>query len=434
MKKKILLLPLISLMLMSCVVQPSSSEENSSSLTSSTELSSSGELSSSNGEPSSSGFTSSSSEEIQDKTNINEIREIALSFTDKVNAQKVYTSDLKATFTAQLLTIHDAWTTQAGYTNRYKLLVANETGSIFVVLSNAGYDYVSKYIADQSVYTFSGLIGIYNGEPEVVMSEGSKPIYLEGTTLTYNLESLSTPVGSIIDAYQTIKNLPVNTKGTGASAQIVKMKLRYLEKLENAVALFSDGDHVIQAHGDSKMNNGLSMDETYDVFAILIIFHFKPELKFITKKVSALKLDFVYEYFTEEMSGTNLYKITYDEGHPTYASNYVYAESLIKVYHFEGYANLYTKDHAYNVVFDDQAHDEYTTKEQARNAKAMFANNKSCLTMFKQSDFDNCPFFEYAVGKKEDKVKIEFYFVAYLLNTDHYWQIQVFEDTIMEVE
>lgn len=419
MKKKILLLPLISLMLMSCVTTPSSSSESNSSESSSNE-------SSSSEESSSSGNTSSSGE--ADKTNIAEIRDIGLSFANQVNDRKVYTSQIKATFTAQLLTIHDTYTTENGYTNRYKALVANETGYIFVTLSNAGYKYVSDYVADQQVYIFTGLIGIYCGEPEVVMESAATPT-LSGVTLNYNLDNLATTVDSVSDAYDTIKTLQVNTKGTGASSRIVKMTLRYLEKVENAVALFTDGEHVIQAHGDSKMNNGFSEDVTYDITAILIIYHFKPELKFIAKKISSQEVDFSYDIATG-ITSTSLYNLSYDEDHPAYASNYTYAESFIKVYHFEGYANFYTKDNADNIVFDDVAKDAYSTQENAKNAKAMFANNNNCLALKYSADYANCPFWEYAYP---EKAKVEFYFVAYLLNTNDYWQIQIFEDTIAPV-
>ena len=430
MKKKLLILPLILMALVSCTVEPSSSH---SSEESSSSTSSSSSESSTSSESSSSGSSTSSSETRDPITDISEMRDLGLSYANLVNERGVYTSDVKAKFTAQILINHDAWTSESGYTSRYKVLVANETGRIFVALRKADYDKFKNYFSEQQVYSFEGNIGIYDNEPEIVVGLNDEVKYLAGVTLDYNLDDLTEALPDISTAYTRIKNLKVNTKGTGASSQIVELNLRYIDKLENSIALFSDGQNMIQAYGHDKINNALFLNNTYKVRGILEIFHFKAEILLIDTKSSNDEVTVNYEDIATDITAADVYKLSYDEDHPKYSSNYDYAESFTKLYHFEGYVGDYTKDNAYNIVFEDTARDSHGTYQNARDAKALFANNKSCETMFKQSDYENCPFYDYWELKKENKVKVEFYFVAYLLNTNHYWQVNALEDTINPV-
>lgn len=430
MKKKLLILPLVLMALVSCTVEPTSS--NSSNGSSSSTSSSSSESSSSSSESSSS--SSSSSSETRDPiTNIAEMRDLGLSYASLVNDRGVYTSDVKAKFTAQILINHDAWTTEGGYTSRYKVLVANETGRIFVALRKTDYDKFVDYFEKQQVYSFEGYIGIYDNEPEIVVGANDEVKYLSGVTLDYNLDLFTETVSDIATAYTRIKNLKVNTKGTGASSQIVQLTLRYVAKLENSNALFTDGQNMLHVHGHDKINGALSENSTYLVRGILAIFHFKAEILLIDTKFTSDIVTVNYEDIATDISAADVYKLKYNEDHPEYSYNYDYAESFTKLYRFEGYVGDYEKDNALNIVFEDTAKNPYATYQGARDAKALFANNKSCETLYTESDFLNCPFIEFWEDKKEDKVKVEFYFVAYLLNTQGYWQVNALEDTIKPV-
>jgi hypothetical protein len=430
MNKKILLLPLVALLLSACTMNNSSSNETSTSIDTSESSITLSETSTSETESS-----TSSAPELVTLSNITAIKELALTYKDLVNEQKVYTStNVKATFTAQLLAVHDCITSSAGYTAQYKALVANETGSIFVALGKTAYDYVEGYLQKQDVYTFTGFVGIYSGEPEVVMDINTKPIWQEGVTLDYSLNSLTDSVKSINEAYSVIdgffadNSYSINNKGIAGSADLINIDLKYLSKIENEVALFTDGVNVLQAHGHSYINNDMTEGNVYNVIAAVIMFNFKPELKFISAEAIDKTIDLSFEN-ASEITNNEVYSLSYDIEHPNYTSNKNYASSFIQIYHYEGYVNSYLKGDRDNVVFDMTRKSAYTSITSATTAKALFANNSNCEELYSDSDFNNCPFVSF-LG---EDIEVEFYFTLYLLNTSHYWQIQVLEDTISQV-
>lgn len=358
------------------------------------------------------------------------MRTIALSLAGSVNDKNVATSSVRAKFTAQMLTVQDYITTQSGYTSRYKALVANETGYIIVCLSQTGYDYVKGYADKQQCYSFEGNIGLYCGEPEIVMDATAKPTYLSDVTLSYTLNK--TAVSSIMDAFNFIKTIPVNSKGIGFSSTPITMELKYLMKLENSIALFTDGTNVIQMHGHDKINNQLSVNGTYEVTALRGIFNYKSELEFIAVKSITKTIDLDFASAATTITAAQLYAFDYDLDH-NYSSNYTYAEQFTKLYKYVGYANYYIKDSTYTIVLDDTAKDSYSTITTAASGKALFLNNDNAVNLYTDSDFRNCPFVEEAAKSKENKTLITFYFTPYLKNTSHYWQIQAFEDTLRQV-
>lgn len=438
MKKKLVVLPLLLLLLAGCTPNDiheseSESHETPSSGESTKEDSSStgghSSSESSSEETPSSGDSSSSEQPIQYKTNIGEMRSIAAGLSSSVNEKNVATSNIKARFTAQILTVQDYITTQNGYTNRYKAFVANDTGYIVVCLSLSGYDYVKGYADKQQCYTFEGNIGLYCGEPEIVMDSSAKPTYLSGTTLTYTLEK--TAVSTISDAFNFIKTIPVNSKGIGFSSTPVTMELKYISKLENAVALFSDGTNVIQIHGHDKINNQLSLGGVYEVTGLRGIFNYKSELEFIGFKAITKTIEVDYSSVTN-LTAAQLYAYDYDLDH-AYSSNYEYAEQFTKIYRYVGYANYYIKGSNYSIVFDDSAKDYYNTITNAITGKSVFLNNDNSVNLYTEADIRNCPFMLDAAKVKAEKVLISFYFTPYLRNTTGYWQIQVFEDTVQYV-
>ena len=443
MKKKLVVLPLLLLLLAACTPNDIHSSESESHETPSSgestkeDSSSTGENSSSenpssessSGENPSSGDSSSSEQPIQYKTNIAEMRSIATGLSSSVNDKNVATSTIRARFTAQILTVQDYITTQNGYTNRYKAFVANDTGYIVVCLSLTGYEYVKGYADKQQCYTFEGNIGLYCGEPEIVMDSNAKPTYLDGVTLTYTLEK--TAVNTISDAFNFIKTIPVNSKGIGFSSTPVTMELKYIAKLENSIALFSDGINVIQVHGHDKINNQLSVGGVYEVTGLRGIFNYKSELEFIGFKSIAKTIEVDYSSVTN-LTAAQLYTYDYDLDH-AYASNYTYAEQFTKIYRYVGYANYYIKGSNYSIVFDDSAKDYYSTITNATSGKSIFLNNDNSVNLYTESDFKNCPFLVDATTPKSEKVLISFYFTPYLRNTTGYWQVQVFEDSIQYV-
>lgn len=371
------------------------------------------------------------SEDTLTYSNLSEISNLALTFKSLRNEKGVYKSSYYAAFTAQLLTLQDYITTQSGYNNRYKAFVANETGHLTVNLNSAQYNAIKDYKDKQQVYDFKGYIGLYNDEPEVDMEGLGNPVYKAGVTLSYDYKAFAEDGVSINNLLTRVKATPFNSKGINWSAKIYKYHLKYLDKVENSIALFSDGVNVIQLHSHDKINNALSIGNSYYIYAREGLFNFKPELEYVGLE-SADDVIVDYAAMKNDLTATNLYAYKYElDKSSALNSNLTYADQLVKLFYFEGYANYYNNgDSAYIVAEDTIKESSYYDYIAALNAKAMFINNSHSVSLDDASDWANCPFDDYTDTVEGVKTKIGFYFVGYVYNTMKYWQVQVLTDTI----
>jgi len=371
------------------------------------------------------------SEDTLTYSNLSEISNLALTFKSLRNEKGVYKSSYYAAFTAQLLTLQDYKATQSGYNNRYKAFVANETGHLTVNLNSTQYEALKDYKDKQQVYDFKGYIGLYNDEPEVDMEGLGNPVYKAGVTLSYDYKVFAEEGVSVNDLLTRVKATPFNSKGINWSAKIYKHHLKYLDKVENSIALFSDGANVIQMHSHDKINNALIIGNSYYIYAREGLFNFKPELEYVGLE-SADDVIVDYAAMKNDLTATNLYAYKYELDKPSALnSNLAYADQLVKLFYFEGYANYYTKGGKDYVVLEDTVKEgPYSSYTTALGAKAMFVNNDHSVGLKDASDWAYCPFNDYTDAVEGVKTKIGFYFVGYEYNTMKYWQVQVLTDTI----
>lgn len=357
---------------------------------------------------------------------LNEIRQIAESFENMTNEANVYASTVKAKFRAQLLAHQDYIAGGSDYTYRNKALVANESGVMLVSMNGNDYSLIKDYASSQQVYDFEGTISYYNGQAEVTLTK--RPTYLDGITLDYTL--IRTQVSSIKDVFDQLKVTPLNNKAIGYIAEPMNMSLRYLMKLENNLALFSDGINVIQVYGHDKINNSFTIGGVYDLSFMPGLYINKPTFNYLAHQASDDELPTLE--VSKAMGATELYSYSYIK-EPRFASDFAknlsYAETLINAYVFEGFVNYYVKDGQANISFDDQAKAPYATYQNAVSAKSLFINNESGLKLYSAQDFLNCDFWPEASNAAAEKNLVEFIFVPYLFNTNGYFQIQVFENT-----
>ena len=375
------------------------------------------------------------SEEGEVYANLSEISELAKTFKSLRNDKGVYKSSHYAEFRAQLLTLQDYITTQNGYNNQYKAFVANATGHITINLNLEQYNAIKNYKDKQQVYDFKGYIGLYNDEPEVDMDGLGKPVYQAGVILSYNYKSFALPGGTINDLLTRVKATPFNTKGINWSENIYKYHLKYLAKVENAVALFSDGTNVIQLHSHDKINNSFTVGNSYYIYAREGLFNFKPELEYVGLE-SASDVITDYSLMKNDLKASTLYTYKYElDKSSALNSNMSYADQLVKLFYFEGYANYYTEDGMDYVVLEDtEKASSYRSYTAALSAKAMFVNNDHSVKLWKVSHWLNSPFLDYVDSEENTpKTKIGLYFVGYVYNTMKYWLVQVIDGTIVEL-
>lgn len=357
--------------------------------------------------------------------NISEIRNIAMTLPNGSSEINVYTSTIKASFRAQLLAYQD-YINSGSYTYPNKALVANETGYILVAINQDHYKNISRYASLQQVYDYEGTITYYNGEPELTLTKA--PTYVSDVTLNYDLAVEDRT--SIRNVFNEMKTIKQNKSATGYIARPMQLTLRYLMKLEASIGLFTDGVNVIQVHGWSNLTNKFSVNTVYDVTFMPGFYRAKPSFTYIASSVSN-EME-VVELEKPQMTAAELYSYSYVKEPKTQSDwnkNLVYAEKLLSLYTFQGYVNYYVKNNAKYIVFDDIAKANYSTETSATSAKALFANNDSSRVLSKDSDLLNCVFWEEASTPKLEKNLVEFVFVPYVMNTNDYFQIHVFEET-----
>lgn len=432
MNKKFLIVPLLMALITGCGVSTSSevttstpiSAEDSSESNPTSEAPSSSEEVNTGKDVTSEEPITSEPENIYH--NISEIRNIAMTLPNGSSEINVYTSTIKASFRAQLLAYQD-YINSGFYTYPNKALVANETGYILVAINQDHYKNISRYASLQQVYDYEGTITYYNGEPELTLTKA--PTYVSDVTLNYDLAVEDRT--SIMNVFNEMKTIKQNKSATGYIARPMQLTLRYLMKLEASIGLFTDGVNVIQVHGWSNLTNKFSVNTVYDVTFMPGFYRAKPSFTYITSSVSNSEME-VVELEKPQMTAAELYSYSYVKEPKTQSDwnkNLVYAEKLLSLYTFQGYVNYYVKNNAAYIVFDDIAKANHSTETSATSAKALFANNDSSRVLSKDSDFLNCVFWEEASTPKLKKNLVEFVFVPYVMNTNDYFQIHVFEET-----
>lgn len=453
--KKVILLILTNVVLLSCGVtsegsSDSSTNETTSSTPSSASSSSGSELTSEvtseppsssasesssefSSESSSESSSSSSEEENAPLTDLTLIETRGRTFQHLVNAVGVYTSNEMAAFTAQLLTAQDYITTQAGYGDRYFAYVANSTGYITLKMPSAYYNKLNKYHEDQDVYEFVGKIGLYNDE--VVVELTAEPTHLPGVTLAYDLTSFATVRGDLTNFITNVKSLKRNSKGIAYNPVPTTYTLKYVGKVENAIALFTDGTSYVKMHSHQKINNYFTLNYVYNLTVREGSFYYYAQFEYLDSSPSNA---LITEDFTSAatITAASLYNYTYDDskGKENATGNMNYMNISASRFYFEGYVNIYFDSPKYSLVFDDTSKADYGTYINARDAKALFINNDHSVNKYLEELESYSPLYQYTFpGPNGVKPKISFYFTPYRMNSNHYWQIQVFTATITEL-
>ncbi len=349
--------------------------------------------------------SSASSEEEEDEvlTDISAIKAIAATFDESsVNNRGVYTSTIQAEITAQLLTLQDYGTTKAGYNGRYKAFVANETGFITVNLSDAGYTNMRNYKQEQQVYTFSGVIGLYNDEVEIDMGISAEPTFHSGVTLDYDYKAFVTDATTISELRTTVlaNDFKFNVKGTGWKQAIYRIDLQYVKDIVNETLLFSDGENVIEVHGHDKIKNGLTQGKTYTVYGRVGLYNFRPELEHIAITPSGENIALSYEN-VPKITATNIFTYSFaNDDDYLLAKNKNYAGIVNNVYYFEGYLNWYEKAGKYYLLLEDTFSESTRTSETtAFAAKSLSIKNEDSRNLY-ENQLDFSPFGEFTDGGK----------------------------------
>lgn len=335
-----------------------------------------------------------------------------------VNDKNVAESDIQVEIVAKVLARFDAITTQSGYGDRYKILVANEDGYIYLKVNGDIYSRLENKIG--SFFNIKGNLSLYCGEVEITVSEMLTEVSHESN----NYENLYVEK-SLEQIYRNLDLVSLNTKGCGYSS-LVKFTGKYLTTMDDVVLLFTDGSKIIQVHGPKKFKNSLSVGQVYDIYGAMNMYNYRPGIEYVFSKINNQVSISNYDKNSLDTINNSIYSIKYevDENkiYPSYSSMF----EELKVY--RGYANFYQKGSNYYIVLTDQYKNEsYYAYTNARDDKAIFIKNESCVGL---TDFAFCPFGEYIL----ENIYIELVVAPYLWNNLRYWQVFVIEDSITVID
>ena len=351
---------------------------------------------------------------------------IAVSTSD-VNKQ----GEDKVSFKGRLFFAEDCGTTSSknGYlsTNQYKCFFFDNEDWIYVGVSSTMYAQLSKYeFKDNEYVEIKGTTNKYLGQNEIIAD--SYTWLGNNSGLSYSFASLASaksfPENTIDEILTKAKASRLNIKGTNYTDNIVHFKAKYVQKVENAVALFASGSSYIYVHGTSKLNNGFTLGNSYDIYGAINMFIYRPQIEFLYSNVLSEPVT-VSGSASESLSGTNLYKVSYTKDTTNHSANY---ENVFgKMYSFEGYVQYYIKGGYYYTCLSD-TNKNYSTYTAAITGKALFINNTSEEKISSESDLTHSLLGSYY----NQKVTINY--TPYLLNTNYYWQVQIFTESISIVE
>ncbi len=357
------------------------------------------------------------------------VKEQCLSIEESVNEAGYAVSNKTVTIEAKILTASASNCTKQGYaiTNPYKALVADKTGYIYAALSQSDYlklkDYVGK---DTTVYRLKGRLGLFYEQPELVVDE------IEWLNKTWNdLPSLSDL--SLLDfanIKEEIGKLPISIKGFSYGRPI-RLRATYFDELVEETLLFGDGDDFIQVHGSNKISNQFKKGETYEIAVTLQTYLYKPSLEFIAMISRIDDVHHIFPLSPQNRGAAEQYTIKADYKSETARHNETYENDFYSVYSFTGYVSNYQKNGSYYFVLTDSLPaSDFTSLESARNAKALFVNNKSEKAISKESDLLHSSLYPYYSEGKKVKVT----YSSYMYNMQSYWMVFCHFSTLTEVE
>lgn len=397
---------------------PTTSEEYSSSTAEEVPTSS---VDSSSGEISS----PSSSEKTNDKEDISSIVEYCQTLKGSENEQGCVIGTKMVTFEGHLTTYNDMITSSSGYLPKYAYSFVDSTGYIFAHYNDNKYSPYAN--GSDSLYRVKGYASLYLGQPCVKVSSIE---WKEGkdTEITKDIiSSFATSYTNISDLYDYTTSLSINKKGT-RMGNLVKVRAKYIAKINNSVIEVYDGNNVLRIHGNSKINNGLTINNVYDFVGFADMYMYAPSLEYVQST-------FVEQGETEVFNSTlvtaaNFGKIQKTNDSTAHVKNYEAA--FKKVFRIEGYVNYYWKDGRANMILTDS----YQSSSFDTINNVYGSSNKSVI--FSNDSEQKLTSANYSALKDyvNTNTKVSLCFVADFqtaFNNTYYWSVSLLSSSLAEV-
>ena len=346
------------------------------------------------------------------------IKECARGLKSSVNDLGVAESNVKVSLDLKILSVFDMITTKNGMGNRYKLLMSDGNGFIYVKTNADVYQKAKSRIGQ--TLNIQGTVSLYC-DLEEITHDG---------TFTLGSKSIPDPEFkkvSLEEAYAYTDEITLNGKGCNGGT-LVQVECKYLGKMDDTNGLFFDGEYIINVHGDSKFLNSLKIGSSYNLNGALNVFNFRPGLQYYSSSSSEKEFSSI-DVSKLELMDDSAYSIKYEvdklSKYPEYSNMF---KKLRKI---EGYVNYYVKDSKYYTVFDKEyKEDYYNAYTNAMNAKALFFKNESMVNLSSEIGLSKNPLHEHYVSGN----KVSIVVAPYLWNTNKYWQVYALENSITIID
>lgn len=350
---------------------------------------------------------------------------------DEVNV----TGEHYVSITGRMMFVESNNCTQKGYLseNQYKAFVFDETGYIYVGINAERYKNVfSKYeYSNTSYYTFKGILNKYLGQNELIMEQyewlNEVPPNLNIDTLKY----FANEEKSMNEIYQLDNQLKLNNKGI-AYGNVVMFKGKYIDKVENEIALFSNEEYVMRVHGHSKLNNNfnsvkteeeLTNSSSYLVVGVLSMYNYVPEIQYLASEKCSDEINYNLEK-ANKITANEIWKLKPNKDDLKNKHYQEYENVAQTIHYFEGYVNYSYYSNKYNMVLTDEyVEDYFNSALNEQNEKALRLNNENECGL-SDNDLQYSSFANFYLSENGNQ-KIKVYFVTHGYNTNHYWQIQI---------
>ncbi len=438
MKNNKLVLPLLSLLLLSCGADTStpleSSNQKESTISenfsstnfenepsSSSEEEQSSETSTSN---SSEEETTSSEEETIDeqvqKASIKEAKNACLLFKGEPNKVGLEIGNQNYEIEGLIISIFDFGKSTKDYngTNPYKAIITDGQDYLTIALVKNDYLKVKDYVGkEDTIYRVIGKTSRLNGKAELVATSFE---FLKNSTQRVTkdqLFSLANDAKSIIDINERLKKSPLNEAGN-YDGQLSTLTLKYVTKIENEVLLFTDGKKYISMHGSSQLYNLFkNSTSSYQILFQENVYHYGQSLEYIASKTSELEI--TSPVANKAITSEYLYSCNYVNGKSTHFEKYEEVKS--NIYNFRGYVDYYLKNGlAFFTLVDKLPVNSSHTITTSSSLKSLFVNNET------ESKLDNVSMQYsklYEAYAKEKEIELTIY--PYNWNSQKYFQVQI---------
>ncbi len=408
-----------------------SSSENSGSSSSDKDSSSSSQDSSSNDSQSSS--SQDSSDNILTLSSIKDVinKCLLLPTPDDDNLPKFVQGTELVKINAHALSYCNTNTTKKGYGPDGKILMVDSTGYIYVSSSSREnfYSQAKKYIDQEtSNYEITGYVAMSRGEPELVLKDY---VWNKDLDIDYNLSSLAKPVNNIKEIYDECYKLDYNIKGTASGGFVSINNLTCLDKLDDNMWNFIDGNNNVIKVRDCSSNTSFSSNVNYDIIGSLSISKYSPALIVGTysrstnqETINSVDIDKIKATTFSEIN--NMHSYFNDDTYSRVNENVFYSSSHI--YKIDCFVNAYNIN-GYNYYFTlGENSKELSSEASGANAKNLFISNKSMHNV-KVNSLKFVPLLD----QYNDELQVSIYFILdseKTVDKIECWNIHVIESLI----